>query len=568
MPLLKPPRGIQPHRSHPLARGLVGCWLLNEATGNKVFDLSGHGNAGTSSGNTCWKSGRFGPALRFDGSGDYVDCGSNNSLNFTSDNFTISFWVNHDTTSVKQCLFSRGKVVTNGYYVENHGDGHIYFVTNQSGNLQITYGPSGMTAGGWYHIVIVRDGTKGKIYVNAEEINYSVQPNIVDPASSSYSAKIAAEYDGTDTLDGLIDDVKIYDRALAAWEIALLFREPFCMFERPVSPALLYVSAGQVVTLTGTLSAQSTGSAAAGLTRKISGAADSLADIAASLKSTRRVVGVVDAPAGIVGSLTFAAELRLTGTINAVSSLRAWLAPACPVPWYAASLQTEEQWLIGALWDGMTANAFKLGTVLSLGWFWMRRSGCSALYRGWRMGKIDFANALTVAEQDAGQISPPSYMPHSRDSAYFYVLRRYNSCGYQERTLIASVEVSIDAAGGLATPHPNDILSCKAEQVEGNKVQLTWLYSPLQQGSEPACFKVYCNGGTGQVDYENPIATVTYWGRRFYSYETDDLQAGTYLFALRVRDIVGAENRSLAHLQIQLDATNPDAIDILNAEAV
>jgi len=40
----------------------------------------------------------------------------------------------------------------------------------------------------------------------------------------------------------------------------------------------------------------------------------------------------------------------------------------------------ERFWLREALFNGMTANAFKLGTTLSLGWFWLRIAGCSALY--------------------------------------------------------------------------------------------------------------------------------------------------------------------------------------------
>jgi hypothetical protein len=42
MPLLKPTRGICLNRNHLLSRGLVGLWLFNEGSGNKVFDLSGN----------------------------------------------------------------------------------------------------------------------------------------------------------------------------------------------------------------------------------------------------------------------------------------------------------------------------------------------------------------------------------------------------------------------------------------------------------------------------------------------------------------------------------------------
>jgi hypothetical protein len=37
----KPARGEQINKSRLLARGLVGCWMMNEGTGDKVFDLTG-----------------------------------------------------------------------------------------------------------------------------------------------------------------------------------------------------------------------------------------------------------------------------------------------------------------------------------------------------------------------------------------------------------------------------------------------------------------------------------------------------------------------------------------------
>ena len=43
----------------PLARGLVGYWLMNEGVGNKVYDLSGNGRTGTISG-ALWTAGKFG----------------------------------------------------------------------------------------------------------------------------------------------------------------------------------------------------------------------------------------------------------------------------------------------------------------------------------------------------------------------------------------------------------------------------------------------------------------------------------------------------------------------------
>ncbi len=168
-----------------------------------------------------------------------------------------------------------------------------------------------------------------------------------------------------------------------------------------------------------------------------------------------------------------------------------------------------------------------------------------------------------------GEISPPSYIPHNNGSTYFYVVRRFNNCGYQEHTLAAAVKVSIGSNGELAEPQPNNISSSIVEQMVSNKVRLTWFYCPLEQGSIPVSFNVYYDDRTGQIDFfENPLATIGYKGRKFYSFQSNALEAGGYLFAIRAEDADGIENISLARLKIQLDTLSPDAIDILRAEAV
>jgi len=71
----KPMLGQQVDRSHPCAKGLVGFWLMNEGTGNRIQDLSGNRITGTLVADTHFVPGKFGSALGFDGTGDYVSIG-------------------------------------------------------------------------------------------------------------------------------------------------------------------------------------------------------------------------------------------------------------------------------------------------------------------------------------------------------------------------------------------------------------------------------------------------------------------------------------------------------------
>ncbi|MHC4394603.1 MAG: hypothetical protein ACYS1A_03015 [Planctomycetota bacterium] len=228
----------------------------------------------------------------------------------------------------------------------------------------------------------------------------------------------------------------------------------------------------------------------------------------------------------------------------------------------------EIKWLRESLFAGMTTKAFKLGTVLTLGWFWTRISGCSVLYRGESMETIDLATILAVTDANTSKISPPAYVQHNNSSTYFYVIRRVNNCGVQEQTLGGAIKVSMDTNGELTQPQPNDIFESRAEQAAGDKVQLFWYYCPIEQKAEPVRFNVYYDGGAGQINYQNPIATIDYVGRVYYNYQSNVLDAGKYLFAVRPEGVDGTENSSLAPIKIQLNTTSPDAIDILSAETV
>ena len=184
------------------------------------------------------------------------------------------------------------------------------------------------------------------------------------------------------------------------------------------------------------------------------------------------------------------------------------------------------------------------------------------------MAEIDFAHILAVSEPDDCEISPPGYITHSSGATYFYIIRRFNSCGCQENTLAAAVKVSIDSNGELTEPKPNKVFNSISRSVGGDKVRLTWFYCPLKQESPPVCFNIYYDSRTGQIDYQNPIAAISYQGRKFYSFQSSTLEAGGYLFAIRAVDATGIENNTLMRLKIQLEPAAIDAINILRAEAV
>jgi hypothetical protein len=221
-----------------------------------------------------------------------------------------------------------------------------------------------------------------------------------------------------------------------------------------------------------------------------------------------------------------------------------------------------------ALFSGMTNSSFKFGTILTLGWFWVRVAGCSALYRGPKISEVDFDYALSVEPFDAVQINVPDYAQHLANTTYFYVLRKVNGCGDQEKTFSAAAVVEIDADGDLAKAEPNKVFGINVNLVSGPRAKLIWCYCTLNQQSKPAYFEVYGDNATGQIDYEDPLATIDYLGRRYYCWLSDVLSAGRYSFAVRVFDSSGINENSSAVINIGVTNSSPDLVDILSVETI
>ena len=90
--LFNPPLGARINWSHPINRGLVGCWLMNEGGGQVYRNLAGNRGAtdGVGIGNPVPVMSPYGRAMFFDGATQYVDMGS--SIPFDSDNWSMALW--------------------------------------------------------------------------------------------------------------------------------------------------------------------------------------------------------------------------------------------------------------------------------------------------------------------------------------------------------------------------------------------------------------------------------------------------------------------------------------------
>ena len=234
----KPFRGVQLNRTHPLAKGLVGCWLFNEATGETAFDLSGHGNNGTLENDVAWGGSKFGGSLKFDGVDDYVDCGNDSSLDVTTA-FTVSVWVKPNTgygSLNNPGVISKRVESWGGIWVSS-STGKLWGRIYQSDSVIVNL-PQNVVLpiNQWSFIVLVANPSDNYVrqYINAIEIGSVYYNGTIRTGSDN----LLIGEQTSEFFNGSIDSVRIYNRALSAEEVAWSYREPYAMFEPSFNPAI------------------------------------------------------------------------------------------------------------------------------------------------------------------------------------------------------------------------------------------------------------------------------------------------------------------------------------------
>ena len=192
---------------------LIGWWKFDQSRCSSVVDSSGHGNHGTFGGDPQWVAeGIMGGALDLNGD-DYVAI-DGVADDISSTNITLSAWIK--TTQV-----SEGNV-----FAANSGSSHpLMFGLQDIGKLFVNdagvdayLGPA-VNDDQWHMITYARSESTAFIYVDAVEVGtYTAGFSLegVDRWSIGQEWDVAP----SDFYIGMVDDVRIYDAALSADEIA------------------------------------------------------------------------------------------------------------------------------------------------------------------------------------------------------------------------------------------------------------------------------------------------------------------------------------------------------------
>ncbi len=206
---------------------LVGWWKLDGQEFGTAVDYSGYDHHGTLRGDPQWVAGYDGSALEFDGSGDYVTIDGYKGIlaaNGVQHEFTVAAWVK--TTADGEIITWGTNAGTQRMSVRVHG-GRIR-VEHGGGNMR---GETSVNDNEWHHVaaVIPHDGAVKDLtfYLDGEVDEYRtiLNPDIKFNLRGTADVSIGRRADNNSGhFKGLIDDARIYDKALAQEEVQLAVR--------------------------------------------------------------------------------------------------------------------------------------------------------------------------------------------------------------------------------------------------------------------------------------------------------------------------------------------------------
>ena len=182
--------------------GTNGSTVITDSSGSPKT-VTAVGNAQISTAQS--KPGFGGSSIAFDGTGDYLDVGSNSAFGYGLSDFTIEFWVYRNASGALQVVVDHRigvslRVAPTLYILSNS----IIYYTN--GENRITGGTLASTQ--WVHVALSRSGSSTRLFLDGVQTGstYTDTNNYIDSP-----VRVGGANDGSAvaSLNGYIDDLRI-----------------------------------------------------------------------------------------------------------------------------------------------------------------------------------------------------------------------------------------------------------------------------------------------------------------------------------------------------------------------
>ncbi len=206
-----------------LGSDIVGWWKLD----GDLTDISGNNNHGTWEGSEDPQyvdgvPGKEGYALEFDGSGDYVEI---SDKNFANKSFTYSAWILVKNRNESSHVRIIDKGATN-WDALRLSLGYLYIRVDYLDSITHKRASKLIPENTWIHVVGINNSLNKttRLYINGVEPSYNLN-SVGSGEKVVHSNKFIVGGGSVHSFDGLISDVRIYNRIFTSEEINTLYTE-------------------------------------------------------------------------------------------------------------------------------------------------------------------------------------------------------------------------------------------------------------------------------------------------------------------------------------------------------
>jgi Concanavalin A-like lectin/glucanases superfamily/Thrombospondin type 3 repeat len=208
--------------------GVRGYWPFD----GSGADLSGGGRDLTLFGGVGFASGLFGQALDLHNNGSQFAARPIDDAiyDFGANDFTVQVWVNFNNTFREQTLIEKFSGAAGPDWTLTKLDGNaLHFFALPA--IVLTSAPLSISSGMWHHIVVRREGTTLQVFYDGSAVAQGSSTGAISDTGMPLLVGKRNQLDGRNfAVDGRIDEVAIWSRALSEAEIARIFND-----RRPVS---------------------------------------------------------------------------------------------------------------------------------------------------------------------------------------------------------------------------------------------------------------------------------------------------------------------------------------------